>query len=201
MTACTRTSSASSNYPAPSCSQLLTSAIAHERQGTGDINATMQALTDNCSDEYEIAVDYLANSNDSEFSIDSCDELLGYGVRAESVALLEEDGRCTFGDSEAVTGGQEWPEGGLGWDRAREYAGTVQRVCGPLMSARETVDGTFVNVGRDYPSADRFTFIFWDTYLEPISSGATICGSGEIYLYNGVAQMAMQNPSSLEIWR
>jgi len=95
-----------------------------------------------------------------------------------------------------------YPEGGMGWDVARQYAGTVQRVCGPLMSVRETADGTFVNVGRDYPSADRFTFIFWDTYLQPIPSDAMVCGTGEIYLYEGVvAQIEMWDPAALEIWR
>lgn len=200
MTACTRSPNSGFANSAPSCAQLLTSAVAHERSGAVDIDSVLQALSDNCSDEYEIAVDYLSNATDSGFSIDSCDELLGYGVRAESVALLEQDGRCSFGESE-VTVEPEWPEGGLGWDKAREHSGTVQRVCGPLMSARDTADGTFVNVGRDYPSADRFTFIFWDLYLEPIEPGATICGSGEIYLYNGVAQMEMRDPSALEIWR
>ncbi len=196
-TACTSVSSSSTQ--AASCSQLLEGAIAYERSGTGDIDSTMQTLSDSCSDEYEIAVDYLSNSTDSAFSIDSCDELIGYGVREESVALLEQDGRCSFGQVDAA--GPEWPDGGLGWDHAREHAGTVQRVCGPLMSVRDTDDGTFVNVGRDYPSADRFTFIFWDIYLEPIETGATVCGSGEIYLYDGVvAQMEMRDPGALEIW-
>ena len=197
-TACTSVSSSSAHAP-PTCSQLLAGAIAYERSGTGDIDSTLQALGDRCSDEYEIAVDYLSNSTDSAFSIDSCDELIGYGVREESVALLEQDGRCSFGQAEAAAG-PEWPDDGLGWDHAREHAGTVQRVCGPLMSVRDTDDGTFVNVGRDYPSADRFTFIFWDIYLEPIETGATVCGSGEIYLYDGVAQMEMWDPSALEIW-
>lgn len=197
-TACTSVSSSSTQ--SASCSQLLAGAIAYERTGTGDIDSTMQALSDNCSDEYEIAVDYLSNSTDSAFSIGSCDELIGYGVREESVALLEQDGRCSFGQDEAAAG-PEWPDGGLGWDHAREHAGTVQRVCGPLMSVRDTDDGTFVNVGRDYPSSDRFTFIFWDIYLEPIETGATVCGSGEIYLYDGVvAQMEMRGPGALEIW-
>ncbi|WP_409047086.1 hypothetical protein AB2L57_10875 [Microbacterium sp. HA-8] len=197
-TACTSVSSSSTQ--AASCSQLLAGAIAYERSGTGDIDSTMQTLSDSCSDEYEIAVDYLSNSADSAFSIDSCDELIGYGVREESVALLEQDGRCSFGQAEAAAD-PEWPDGGLGWDHAREHAGTVQRVCGPLMSVRDTDDGTFVNVGRDYPSADRFTFIFWDIYLEPIETGATVCGSGEIYLYEGVvAQMEMRDPGALEIW-
>lgn len=199
-TACTTVSNSSART-APSCAQLLAGAIAYERSGTGDINATMQALSDSCSDEYEIAVDYLSHSTESAFSIDSCDELIGYGVREESVALLEQDGRCSFGTGN-VSVAPEWPDNGLGWDRAREHAGTVQRVCGPLMSVRNTEDGAFVNIGRDYPSADRFTFIFWDFYLDPIDAGATVCGSGEIYLFDGVvAQMEMWDPGALEIWR
>ena len=200
LAACTDVSGSGSTNMAPSCSQLLTAAVQYQRSGAGDINAIMQALGDECSDEYEIAVDYVSNSTDSAFAIDSCDELLGYGIREESVALLEQDGRCSFGPSEDPAD-PGWPEGGLGWDKARDYAGTVQRVCGPLMSARQTDDGTFVNVGQDYPSADRFTFIFWDLYLDPIDPGATLCGSGEIYLYDGVAQMEMGDPSAVEIWR
>lgn len=197
----------------PNCSQLLAAAVNHVRTAAGDINAIMQTLTENCSDEYEIAVDYAANSAKTEFRIESCDELLRYGMRSEAVALLEEDGTCTF-DAKAPAaqspGAQqpaappaapEWPEGGLGWNAARDRVGTVQRVCGPLMSARETADGTFVNIGRDFPSPERFTFIFWDVYLQPIAPGATICGRGEIYLYNGVAQMEMFDPRDLEIWR
>ncbi|GEP49175.1 hypothetical protein MSA03_26830 [Microbacterium saccharophilum] len=181
---------------------MLTAAIQYERAGTGAIDSIMQALSDSCSDEYEIATDYLSNSTDSEFSIDSCDELLGYGMRPEAVTLLEQDGRCSYGESAAAPASPQWPNGGLGWDQARGQAGTVQRVCGPLMSSRETNDGTFVNVGRDYPSADRFTFIFWDISLEPIEPGVTVCGSGEIYLYDGgVAQMEMSDPGALEIWR
>lgn len=200
LSACTRVSSTGSSYSAPNCSQLLGFAIAHERSRPVDIDSVVQSLSDHCSDEYEIAIDYLANSTDGPFSIDSCEKLLGYGLRPESVTLLEEDGRCSFNEGETAAV-PEWPEGGLGWDQASEHSGTVQRVCGPLMSARETVDGTFVNIGRDYPSADRFTFIFWDTSLQPIEPGATVCGNGEIYLYGGVAQMEMRDPGALEIWR
>lgn len=196
----------SSDPPAPSCSELLTAAISYEQSRVGDIDSILQTLTENCSDEYEIAVDYLAHARPSKFRDGSCEELIDFGMREEAVALLSRDGHCSYGstgDGEAVpAAADQWPEGGLGWDLSRDQAGTVQRVCGPLMSTRETNDGTFVNVGRDYPSADRFTFIFWDVYLDPIEAGATICGTGEIYLYDGVvAQMEMWDPGALEIWR
>lgn len=163
----------------------------------------MQALSDSCSDHYEIAVDYVANANDGLLSTDSCDEWLSRGLRAESVDLLAQDGYCSFvaPAAPAVPVEPVWPENGLGWDAARNHAGTVQRVCGPLTSLRVTDDGSFFNLGRDYPSGDRFTIIFWDIYFDPIEDGATICGSGEVYLYEGVAQMEMWDPDALEIWR
>ncbi|MGN6221884.1 MAG: hypothetical protein ACTHNQ_20485 [Microbacterium sp.] len=204
LTACSRPSSRAdsgygSNDAGQSCSELLAATIQHARTDSGDINSTMEAMRLNCSNESEIAADYLANSFDSEFRVESCDELIGYGTRTEAVELLAQDGWCSFGAAaEAAT--PQWPNDGLGWDQTHDHVGTVQRVCGPLMSARETEDGTFLNLGSDYPSADRFTIIFWDTYLEPISTGVTLCGSGEIYLYNGVAQMEMWDPAALEIW-
>ena len=176
-------------------------AIEYGRSGTGDIDSTLQALTNDCSNEYEIAIDYLAHTADTTvLRIDSCDELRTYGVRTESVTLLEQDGLCTA-DGGAAAVESAWPEGGLAWDKAHEHTGTIQRVCGPLKSVRETSDGTFVNVGVDYPSAGRFTFIFWDAFLDPIEADTTVCGSGEIYLYEGVTQMEMGDPSSLELWR
>ncbi len=196
---CTRGPSARSVSSPPTCSQLLTAAINYGRYGKGDIDVTMQALTDNCSNEYEIAVDYFSNSRPSGPTLDPCDRLLHYGVRSEAVALLKQDGLCVSGGDETEEETQ-WPEGGLGWYDARAHVGAVQRVCGPLMSGRETADGTFLNVGRDYPSPDRFTFIFWDVYMEPIPPGTTVCGRGEIFLYEGVTQMEMEDLGALELW-
>src|SRR5689334_9304950 len=89
-TACSRMngSSANSYDSTPSCSQLLNAAVSYARTDTGDMDSVLQALADHCSDEYDIAVDYVAHAHESEFQIESCDELLGYGVRSESVSLL-----------------------------------------------------------------------------------------------------------------
>lgn len=198
-TACGPVREPPSAYEPPTCSDLLDAAVRYERVGTGDVDAILQTLSDRCSNEYEVAIDYLMNTSSAAPS-SSCDELLAHGFRRESVALLEQDGRCGYGLTAAPSADQ-WPDGGIGWDQVRQFVGTVQRVCGPLMSVRETEHGTFVNVGRDYPSVDRFTFIFWDLYLQPIPAEATICGAGEIYLYEGVAQTEMWDPAALEIWR
>lgn len=203
LASCSPTTRSGPVLAASDCSTLLDAAVQYERFGAGDIDSVMQTLSDNCSDAYEVAVDYLASSTDSAFGLRNCEDLLGYDVRPEAVKLLEEDGTCTFATAVGPVEPPEpaWPNGGLGWDEARAHAGTVQRVCGPLVSVRETDDGTFVNVGLDYPSPGRFTFVFWDVYLDPIDAAATVCGSGEVYLYDGVPQIEMWEPGALEVWR
>lgn len=196
---------------AATCDDLLNAVIRSERTERGDIDSRMDALSRECNEEYDVAVGYLSAPRPGSVGyVDSCEELLEYRFHRDAVALLEQDGLCSFTDySDGPSGSSdspssstpEWPEDGLGWDHADRHVGTVQRVCGPLMSMRVTDDGTFVNVGRDYPSQDRFTFIFWDYYLDRIDGDAVICGRGEIYLYNGVTQMEMSDPGRLEIWR
>lgn len=204
LASCSGVSGSGPGPAAPDCSTLLAAAVQYERSGTGDIDSVMQSLSENCSDAYDIAVDYLANSTDSAFSLDSCEDLLGYDVRPEAVQLLAEDGKCGYDaitDAPITPPEPAWPNDGVAWDQARAHAGSIQRVCGPLMSSRETYDGTFVNVGADYPASNRFTFVFWNTHLEPIPAGAIVCGTGEVYLYEGVAQIEMYEPGALEIWQ
>lgn len=196
---CTSSADSRSSSVRPTCSQLLEAAITYERTGRGDPNSVMQALADNCSNEYDIAVDYISSRVPGPGSPSSCDELRAYGYREEAVTLLEQEGTCTPAGNRPGTW-QQWPEGGLGWDEAPDHAGTAQRVCGPIMSGRETADGTFVNIGEDYPSPNRFTFVLWDAYIDPIGPGTIVCGSGTIRLYKGVAQMDIRDPGALELW-
>lgn len=162
---------------------------------------TVRAAGNDCSGlEDQIDVELL----DMLQSYGECDGVpLADGYEAVASPTAEAVGETSETQSVGSSPQQAWPGGAaIGWSEAERHVGSVQRVCGPLMSVRATDDGTFVNVGRDYPSADRFTFIFWDIYLQPIESGATICGSGHIYLYDGaVAQMEMRDPGALEIWR
>lgn len=183
------------------CDSLLSSVIQRQRTGdtSGAINGEMDSLSTNCSAEYDIAVDYVSEANTTR-GPKSCDSLREFKVRPEAVELLREDGFCTS-DNGTSSVGESWPNGGLGWDNAEEHAGTYQRVCGPLASMRNTYDGVFVNLGRDYPSTDRFTFIVWGAQLEPIETDTTICASGNVYLYEGVTQVELSSPNELEIWK
>lgn len=197
LTACTsHTSSGSTTaHYTPSCDQQLSEFVEQFRAGNNDAD---WSFAGDCAGEQKIATDYMSHAGSELLKVEHCDELLGWNVRPEAIALLEEDGWCSSEPTPALVA--DWPEEGLGWDDARDHAGTVQRVCGPLMSARETADGTFLNVGRDYPSPDRFTFVFWGVHLEPINMDEVLCGSGEVYLYDGVGQMELNDPAELEIW-
>lgn len=206
LTACNPVSSTSfqEHSAVADCYSLLDSVVQRHRTGdtAGDINSEMDMLSRSCSTEYDIATDYFSTATSAgSFGPESCDLWSEYNISPEAIELLREDGLCTSGGV-AVQPDPSWPEGGLGWNEAEAYAGSYQRVCGPLTSVRETYDGVFVNIGTDYPSPDRFTFIIWgDWYLDPIDADAVICAAGTIYLYEGVAQAELAEPGELEIWR
>lgn len=154
-----------------------------------------------CPTEYKVYTDYIEIVVGTiEQGMQSCDHWRTPEIGDESVRLLREDGLCSV--EPVAPPKPTWPDGGLGWDEARSHAGSWQRVCGPLKSVRVLDYGVFVNIGLDYPSADRFTFVIWgDWWLEPIPVSSTICASGNIYLYEGVVtQIELGHPNELEIW-
>lgn len=185
------------------CQGLLRSVVARDR--TGDTshatNGEMDTLRLNCSSEYAIVTDYFQIVIDTaQFGPGSCERWRHYNIRPEAIELLQEDGLC-FTSGGAATTELYLPDGALSWDQADAHAGTNQYVCGPKVSIRGNDQGVFVNIGKDYPSPDRFAFVLWgDWWLESIADGSTVCASGEVYLYEGVAQMEFYSPSDLEIW-
>ncbi|TDW30354.1 hypothetical protein [Cryobacterium psychrophilum] len=93
------------------------------------------------------------------------------------------------------------PGGGIPWNQAVDYAGTTQRVCGPLAGGGNSGDDVFLNLGRDYPDPERFQIVVWDVgSLESIDGGVTLCTSGQITLYEGVAQIELTDPSLIAIY-
>jgi hypothetical protein len=173
-----------------------------------------------CNDQAEAVGAYVEARAAARAAANDCAQIKD-SVEPGLVALLESYGECDGvpladgyeatdplaaepqPDAPAPAVDPEWPGSqAIGWDLAARYVGTTQRVCGPLTSVRATEDGTFVNIGTDYPSTERFTFVFWDMYLSPIEAGVIVCGQGEIYLYEGVvAQAELWDPGALEIWR
>ncbi|WP_224781064.1 hypothetical protein [Leucobacter sp. Psy1] len=193
---------AGESEPFTDCGALLGSVVERNRIGDthGAINAEMDALSASCPDEYDIATDYFSVLIEaSNKGPELCDSWGDYALRPEAIELLAADGMCSRESQK--TPDELWPEGALGWDEASDYVGDIQLVCGPLATVRGDAQGVFVNVGKDYPDPQRFAFVIWgEWWLDPIEAGATVCASGPIHLYNGVAQMELVHPSELKVW-
>jgi hypothetical protein len=196
--------------PSITCDEVLASVVHRERTGdtAGSINEEFDWLSRNCSSEYEVATDYVSMKGTAEqFGPEACDSLTRY-IGRESIALLSEDGLCTGDSVEAsadrpadVPVEESQPGGGIAWDEALDYAGADERVCGPLAGIGNSDDDVFLNLGRDYPDPERFQIVLWDIGgVEYIPYGTTLCTSGQITLYEGVAQIQLRSASQVEIY-
>lgn len=197
----------SSNYErsdtSVSCSSLRETVLQRIRVGdTSDtINSELQELTDHCSDDFSFVISYNMLWMEADSSgVQPCDIWVGHpSIDPGALDLFRSEGGCTDAPQEPLA--PTWPDAGLGWNEAGEFIGTTLRVCGPLRSARNTEWGVFVNVGEDYPSPSRFTFVIWgDWWMDSIDPSAIICATGPISLYEGVVQMELGDPGQLEIW-
>lgn len=187
--------------PAVSCTDVLTTVLHRVKTDdtAGAINAELDWLSSNCSSQYDVFVDYVSGKSSAEqFGTDTCDSLSDhFGSRA--IELLRADGLCETAVTPVETVQQ--PGGGIAWNEAAAHAGTTQRVCGPFAGGGNSYDDVFLNLGRDYPDPARFQIVVWDIgALEPIAGGVTLCTSGRITLYEGVAQIELYDPSSIEIY-
>lgn len=193
-----------------SCGDVAASVIQRERVGDtsdGQMDSEIQWLSDNCDEEYDIAIDYISTASmaKGQFGPETCDFLLERNIHVDSVRLLRADGLCTDANSDAPQSNNppqsQWPDDGLSWDQAANYVGTTQRVCGPLKSMRMSSDDVFLNIGRDYPDQRRFTVVVWDIGgVKSESPGLTICATGPITSYNGVAQIELRDLGPVEVW-
>ena len=98
---------------------------------------------------------------------------------------------------------------GIPWDEAKYHIGERATVSGPVAGTKygATSSGkpTWLNIGKDYPSSERFVVIIWgenrgnfpqppeDYYL-----GKTICVTGLITEYNGIPQIEVKDPSQIQ---
>ncbi len=102
------------------------------------------------------------------------------------------------------------PADAISWDKAKDHIGDRATVWGLVAGTRygATSSGkpTWLNIGRDYPSSERFVVIIWgenrgnfpqppeDYYL-----GKTICVTGLIQEYEGIPQIEVTDPSQIEV--
>ena len=99
------------------------------------------------------------------------------------------------------------------WSQALEHIGERVTVWGPIVDTHyapeERGRPTFLNLGRAYPSPDRFTALIWigdrDEFPEPpeaLYRYATACVSGEVEVYrdgDGSAEIIVSDPAQIVV--
>jgi hypothetical protein len=79
------------------------------------------------------------------------------------------------------------------WDQAKDYIGQVVTVTGPVVGTHDFGDAAVLNVGKDYPSPDRFTvYIPADKRAgmpTDLDVGKTISVTGKLKKYRGVPEI------------
>jgi hypothetical protein len=107
---------------------------------------------------------------------------------------------------------EDFCPGSISWRDAESHVGERGSVEGPVVGAvyASSSNGqpTFLNIGRDFPSPQRFTVVIWgdDRSAFPFAperryAGSTVCASGRISLFEGVPQLFADDPSDIEIER
>lgn len=104
---------------------------------------------------------------------------------------------------------EEYPTGAISWDEAKYHIGDRATVCGPVVGAsyRPDISGqpTWLNIGKDYPSSERFVVIIWGrnrgNFSQPPEDyylGKTIYVTGLIEEYNEIPQIEAKAPDQIQ---
>jgi hypothetical protein len=145
--------------------------------------------------------------------LDEKSEVVPSGTSTKAIALTETPFDLTFPTDTPVPSRTPAPptpteEPSINWDQARAFIGETKTVCGPVRSAfySETSEGqpTFINIGKDYPDLRRFSVIIWGEDRVNFSAAPekayldlTICVTGEIQEYDGIAEIFVESPSQI----
>jgi hypothetical protein len=204
---CSMTGGGDQASQSPTCRQVMNNVIELIRadqasSGRDPVSENLDWLgTNGCDRQYNVVVDYLsARSTSKNLGLERCSELAGY-IAPAAIKLLLQDRVCTGKTRRSVRAtAARNPGGGIAWSEAANHVGTSQRVCGPLSGIGSSEDDVFLNLGRDYPDPARFTIVLWDVGgVQAPQSGATLCASGVISKYEGVAQMELRSAGAIEI--
>lgn len=101
------------------------------------------------------------------------------------------------------------PAGAIWWYEAKDHIGDRLTVSGPVVGARYGVTSngqpTWLNIGKDYPSSERFVVIIWGenrgNFPQPPESyydGKTIYVTGLIEEYDDIPQIEVKTPSQIQ---
>jgi len=106
-------------------------------------------------------------------------------------------------------GEKELPSNAISWNEAKYHIGDRTTVCGTVVDTHwasgSSGKPTFLNIGKSYPDPDRFTVVIWidcranfPQAPEAYYLGKTICITGLITEYEGVAQIEVCYPSQIQ---
>lgn len=109
----------------------------------------------------------------------------------------------------AQTGSLASCSGAISWSSAKSVVGRVATVKGPVVDAfyARSSNGspTFLNLGRAYPNASRFTIVIWGENRGRFGAperryrGRTICVRGRVSTYRGSAQIEAVSPTQIAL--
>lgn len=69
----------------------------------------------------------------------------------------------------------------------------------PLAGTGTSTDDVFLNLGRNYPDPERFTIVLWDVGgIDAPPVGKTLCATGQITAYRGVAEIELRSADDVE---
>jgi len=81
----------------------------------------------------------------------------------------------------------------INWDQAKDYVGQSVTVTGPVVGTHDFGDAAVLNVGKNYPSPDRFTvYISADKRAgmpTDLDDGKTISVTGTVKMYRDVPEI------------
>jgi hypothetical protein len=81
----------------------------------------------------------------------------------------------------------------ISWDQAKDHIGQIVTVTGPVVGTHDFGDAAVLNVGKDYPSPDRFTvYIPADKRAGmpvDLDNGKTISVTGTLKMYHDVPEI------------
>jgi hypothetical protein len=200
---CTQYGSGSSvSGESASCADQLAAVVSAERSGdqNGAVGASLDQMSDGCSNESRIATDYLSTRSTAKYlDVRAC-KVVAQRIRAEALTLLHEDGLCTGGKVKTPSRAKP-AKTEISWNFAIHHVGEKRRVCGPLAGTGSSGTIYFLDLGRDYPNPKRFQILVLGVGgLQPIHLESKVCVRGTITKYNGVAQIRVHSPSLVKIY-
>jgi len=133
----------------------------------------------------------------------------GYNAGLAQCEQTEEREEVMPPPDEEDEGNKDLPSAAMQWDEAKDHIGDRTTVCGPVAGtkygATSSGNPTWLNIGKDYPSSERFVVIIWgenrSNFPQPPETyyyGKTICVTGLIQEYKGIPQIEVKTPDQIE---